>query len=239
MPCLNRLKLLTRRQFWWTKLMKRHLVPTTHTLEELGIGYGGWVVPTDMIQSDWVIYSFGIGEDITFDADLMKRFDCTVHGFDPTPRAIAYIEANQDKYPNFKFYPYGVWSEDTQVKFFNPRKEHFASYSILNLRHQDDYIMAEVKTIKTLMQEMAHDHVDLIKMDVEGAEQMVIPNLIADKIRTKVLCIEYDQPVETFSKLAWQCFTQSLILTSQLKQAGYCLVCVEGLTATYLHESIV
>jgi FkbM family methyltransferase len=235
---LNRLKPFTRRQFWWKKLMKRHLVNTSHTLEELGEGYGGWVVPTDMIQSDWVIYSLGIGEDITFDVDLMERLGCTVYGFDPTPRAIAYAQTQREQYPNFKFYPYGVWSEDTDVKFYNPRKKHFASYSILNLRHQEDYIMAEVKTIKTLMRELGHDHVDLIKMDVEGAEQKIIPNLIADKIQTKVLCVEYDQPVETFSRLAWQCFTQSIRLTRRLKQAGYHLVCVEGLTATYLHERV-
>lgn len=218
--------------------MKRHLVSTSHRLEKLGVGYGGWVVPTDMIQSDWIIYSFGIGEDITFDIALMERFGCTVHGFDPTPRAIAYVEGSTANYPNFKFYPYGVWWEDTEVKFFNPRKEHFASYSILNLRHQESYMMAEVKTIKTMMNDLGHDHVDLIKMDVEGAEQMVIPNLISDKIKTKVLCIEYDQPVETFSRLAWQCFKQSLMLTARLKQAGYQLVCVDGLTATYLHESV-
>ena len=218
--------------------MKRHLVNTSHTLEELGEGYGGWVVPTDMIQADWVIYSMGIGEDITFDVDLMEGFGCTVHGFDPTPRAIAYAQTQREQYPNFRFYPYGVWSADTHVKFYNPRKTHFASYSILNLRHQNDYIMAEVKTIKTLMRELGHEHVDLIKMDVEGAEQMVIPNLIADKIQTKVLCVEYDQPVETFSRLAWQCFTQSIRLTGRLKRAGYHLVCVEGLTATYLHEHV-
>lgn len=236
---MNRLKPFTRRQFWWKKLMKRHLVKTSHPLEELGEGYGGWFVPTDMIQSDWVIYSFGIGEDITFDADMMERFDCTIYGFDPTPRAIAYAQTQHETYPSFKFYPYGVWSEDTDMKFYNPRKAHFASYSILNLRHQEAFIMAKVKTIKTLMQELGHHHVDLIKMDVEGAEQMVIPNLIADKIQTKVLCIEYDQPVETFSRLAWQCFTQSILLTRRLKQAGYHLVCVEGLTATYLHETVI
>lgn len=235
---MNRLKALTRRQFWWTKLMKRYLVPTSHTLEELGVGYGGWVVPTDMIQSDWVIYSFGIGEDITFDKDVMERFGCTVHGFDPTPRAIAYVESQQDQLPNFKFYPYGVWSEDTEVKFYNPRKEHFASYSILNLRHQEDYITAQVKTIQSLMRELGHSQVDLIKMDIEGAEQMVLPNLIADEIRTSVLCVEYDQPVETFSRLALQCFTRSLSLTAQLKKAGYHLVYVGGLTATYLHEHV-
>ena len=236
---MNRLKPFTRREFWWKKLMKRYLVSSSHTLEELGDGYGGWYVPTDMIQSDWVIYSFGIGEDITFDVELMERFGCTVHGFDPTPRAIAYAQSQSELYPTFKFYPYGVWSEDTEIKFYNPRKEHFASYSILNLRHQEAYITAQVKTIKTLMHDLGHQQVDLIKMDVEGAEQMVVPNLIADRIYTKVLCVEYDQPVETFSRLAWQCFRQSLVLTSRLKKAGYHLVCVEGLTATYLHESVI
>jgi len=234
---VNRLKRLTRREYWFDKLMKRHLVPTSHTIEQLGVGYGGWFVPTDMIKSDWVIYSFGIGEDITFDADLMQRFDCRVHGFDPTPRAIDYIETHQQTYPNFKFYPLGVWSEDTTIRFYNPRKEHFASYSILNLRHQEDYIEAEVKTIKSIMTQLGHDHVDLVKMDIEGAEQAVLPNLIADNVRPTVLCVEYDQPVETFSRLAWQCFTRALSLTRDLRNIGYVMVAVDGWTATYIHES--
>jgi len=234
---VNRLNRLTRREYWFDKLMKRHCVPTYHTIEKLGVGYGGWHVPTDMIQADWVVYSFGIGEDITFDVDMMERFGCIVHGFDPTPRAVAYIDREGETYPNFVFHSLGVWSEDTTIRFYNPRKEHFASYSILNLRHQDDYIEAEVKTIRSLMTQLGHDKVDLIKMDIEGAEQAVLPNLIADGVRPTVLCVEYDQPVETFSRLAWQCFTRALSLTRALKVVGYQLVVVDGWTTTYIHQS--
>lgn len=237
MLTVNRLKRLTRREYWYDRLMKRHLVSTRHTIEKLGVGYGGWHVPTDMIQSDWVVYSFGIGEDITFDLDMIDRFGCAVHGFDPTPRAIEYAESLGNAHPNFKFHPLGVWSEDTTIRFYNPRKAHFASYSILNLRHQDDYIEADVRTIRSLMTKLGHDHVDLIKMDIEGAEQSVLPNLIADNVRPRVLCVEYDQPVETFSRLALQCFIRALKLTRALKAVGYHLVVVDGWTTTYIHES--
>ena len=36
-------------------------------LEKIGTDYGGWVVPTSLIDRDWVCYSGGVGEDIAFD----------------------------------------------------------------------------------------------------------------------------------------------------------------------------
>ena len=40
-------------------------------LERLGTDYGGWIVPQNMhLSSDSVMYSAGVGEDISF--DLLK-----------------------------------------------------------------------------------------------------------------------------------------------------------------------
>ncbi len=135
---------------------------------------------------------------------------------------------------NFNFYPVGIWSSDTVIKFYDPAEPHFASYSALNLRGKSGFIEAEVKTLRTLSKELGHNRIDMIKMDVEGAEQVVIPNMIADDMLPTVFCVEYDQPFENFRLMTWRCFWMSLRLNRELLRAGYQLISKNGWTATYL-----
>ena len=61
----------------------------------LGSIYGGWTICTEAgLGSDSVIYSVGVGEDISFDLDLIKTFGCQILAFDPTPRSINWIKTN-------------------------------------------------------------------------------------------------------------------------------------------------
>ena len=212
--------------------MSRHLVPVKHTIQRYGSDYGGWNVPVDLIRRDWVIYNFGVGEDISFDIALMERHQCVVHAFDPTPKAIAFAE-KQD-FGNFRFYPFGIWNCDAKIKFYHPAEPHFASYSAINMHGKLDFIEAEVKSIRSLSHELGHKKIDLLKLDVEGAEQVVIPNMIADGILPTVFCVEYDQPFESFRMMTWRCFWRSLLLNRALLDAGYQLISKNGWTATYL-----
>ena len=214
--------------------MSRHLVPVDHNIKRYGSEYGGWNVPVDLIQRDWVVYNFGVGEDISFDIELMEKHNCTIHAFDPTPKAIAL--AKRLNFPGFCFHPVGVWYCDAVIKFYVPAEPHYASYSALNLHGKSEFIEAEVKTVRSLASELGHEQIDLIKMDVEGAEQLVIPNMIADGIRPTVFCVEYDQPFEDFKMMTWRCFRSSLRLNRALLDAGYQLISKNGWTATYLFE---
>ena len=55
----------------------------------LGEGDCAWDVLPDELGSDSIVYSFGVGEDVTFDLALIDRYGMTVHAFDPTPKSIA------------------------------------------------------------------------------------------------------------------------------------------------------
>jgi hypothetical protein len=57
----------------------------------LGTEYGRHTVCTDRLGPDSIVYSFGLGEDISFDLELIERTGATVYGFDPTPRSIAWV----------------------------------------------------------------------------------------------------------------------------------------------------
>ena len=43
------------------------------------------------------------------------------------------------------------------------------------------------------MGELGHTYIDLLKIDIEGAEYVVIESIIREKINIKCLCIEFDE----------------------------------------------
>src|SRR4051812_12891890 len=58
----------------------------------LGSDYGGWTL-FPALSADSIIYSFGIGEDASFDRAVMKRYKSSLFAFDPTPRSIKWVAA--------------------------------------------------------------------------------------------------------------------------------------------------
>ena len=54
---------------------------------KLGTNYGGWTIPKDInLNKDSIIYSGGVGEDISFDL-LSDKYNCNILLIDPTKRA--------------------------------------------------------------------------------------------------------------------------------------------------------
>ena len=56
----------------------------------------------------------------------------------------------------------------------------------------DNYINAEMKTLKTIMKELGHDKIDLLKIDIEGCECDVIEQMIDNNIYPKYLSVDFD-----------------------------------------------
>ena len=61
----------------------------------LGNKYGGFNVVDSMfleLNRKIVVYSFGIGEDLSFSEGVLSTFPAEVWAFDPTPKSIKYVE---------------------------------------------------------------------------------------------------------------------------------------------------
>jgi FkbM family methyltransferase len=159
----------------------------------LGSKGAGWWVPESNIRPGAVAYCAGAGEDITFDLALLER-GCKVTTFDPTPRAITHVRRTAPADARFRFEPVGWWDTDGEVRFYAPRNPAHVSHSALNLQHTSDFFTAPVRRVDRLMTALGDDHVNLIKMDIEGAELRVIPALIEHGPLPDVLCVEFDQP---------------------------------------------
>lgn len=195
-------------------------------LVRLGTEYGGWWVPRDLLSAESVCYCAGVGTDISFDLGLIDEFGCQVWGIDPTPKTIEWI-ADQDLPPRFTFVPVGLAGEPGELRFYSPENPDHVSHSIKNIQKTSTYFTAKVQTVSETMNQLGHDRVDLVKLDIEGAEHETIRRMLADDVLPRVLCVEYDQP----EPLSWARDT-----TAELRRAGYKLVKVDGLNLSFVWE---
>lgn len=162
-------------------------------LVRLGSWYGGWTVPASLIGPDSVCYCAGVGEDVTFDLALIERFGCEVWAFDPTPRSRDY--AAQIREPRFHFKPWGIWHEDASLDFFPPANPRHISHSAIpEMRPHatEASFTARCRPIPDIMEELRHETLDLLKLDIEGAEHPVLADV--GRFSPTVLCVEFDQP---------------------------------------------
>jgi FkbM family methyltransferase len=169
------------------------------------------------LNAESVVYLAGAGEDVSFDTDVAGKYGCAVHIVDPTPRAVQHVEklkqciesgadmplANTPggKYPHYQpatanllhMHPVGLWSETTTLRFFKPENDAHISHSLVNLQKTEHFIEVPVCRLSELMHAQQHAHIDLLKIDIEGAEYTVLQTVLEDKIPVDVLCIEYDE----------------------------------------------
>lgn len=159
--------------------------------EKYGSEYGGWEMYTKDISTDTVVYSFGVGDDITFDLELINKYGLSVYAFDPTPKSVKWIQAQELPY-KFHFYKYGLAATDGNGRFIPPKDPRHVSYSLVDRYHTRDIaLMLRVKRIGTIMRELGHTHIDILKMDIEGAEYDVIQDIQESDVRPNQILVEF------------------------------------------------
>ena len=202
------------------------------SLEHLGSGYGGWTVVPDLLGAQSVVYSVGVGSDVTFDRALIDRFGCTVHTFDPTPMARAWI-ARQELPPRFVFHPIGLANEDEDVAFAMPLREGWDSFSLPKEGTTEEVVHCPVRRLETIAADLGHDRIDLLKMDIEGFEYGVIDDVLAGPLRPAQWAIEFHHRMMHFDP------DQTRRAVGQLEAAGYRLFAVSnvGHEYSFVHES--
>lgn len=159
-------------------------------VEFIGSGYGGWTVAPELISRESIVYSFGVGEDISFDVGMIARFDVTVHAFDPTPRSVAWLR-DQSVPDAFHFHEYGIGSHDGLAQFYPPENDRFVSYSIVERGAPGAVVEVSVRRLTTIMEQLGHQCVDVLKLDIEGSEYDVLDDVVREDIPVKQLLVEF------------------------------------------------
>jgi FkbM family methyltransferase len=155
----------------------------------LGSTYGGWTICTNVgLGPDSVIYSVGVGEDISFDLDMIETFRCQVFAFDPTPRSINWLKT-QHLPSKFQFFPWGLAAIDGHASFAAPEDLRHVSFS--SAARTGHSVQCEVYRLSTLMRKLRHEKIDLLKMDIEGSEYDVIKEILNYNLRPRQLLTEF------------------------------------------------
>jgi FkbM family methyltransferase len=140
--------------------------------ERIGSRYDGKQVCTDYITPESIVYSFGVGRDISFDLTMIGRFGVNVYAFDPTPVSKDWVD--QQALPEkFHFFDFGVADYDGFAEFhpFFMDDPTAHDFTILNPAKDDErMVRCPVYRMKTIMNTLQHQKIDILKMDIEGSE---------------------------------------------------------------------
>jgi len=157
-----------------------------------GNTYGGFYVCCHLLNESSIVYSFGIGEYISFDMDICKYHNCNVYGFDPTPKSIRWVKGSNPP-AKFHFSDYGIGSKTGPVDFYLPINPKHVSGSVLIQSNVDlkEKVTVQMKSISDIASELGHTHIDVLKMDIEGAEYDVIEDILTSGISIDQILIEF------------------------------------------------
>lgn len=174
----------------------------------IGNNYGGFYINPGILDANSIVFSFGIGEDISFDNGLIQEYNLKVHGFDPTPKSIEYIN-RQMPIRNFSFHPFGINEESGKKLFYLPKNSNHVSGSLheTNIVDHNNAMILEFKSLSDILKDIKIQNIDILKMDIEGSEYDVLDSILNLDIVIKQILVEFHpQMFENGKKLTTNCF---------------------------------
>ncbi len=201
--------------------------PIGLTAVRLGSDYGGWTVIPSLLGKDCIVYAVGVGSDISFDRAMTDRFQCSVYAFDPTPMAREWIE-RQSLPPGMTFHPVGLAAADGEVAFKLPPVEGWDSFSLLEGEADGAaHVICPVRRLESLMGQLGHSHIDVLKMDIEGFEYQVIEDVLSGSVRPDQWLIEFHHTMYHHQA------EETVDAVRRIEMAGYTLFSVSNVGHEY------
>jgi len=171
---------------------------------------GKWLCDPEQLSTATVVYSFGVGDEISFDREMAAMFGADVYMFDPTPSL-------SPKYQSFK-----AGSREGRGRIFfhalglGPAAGEPGKEPTLTLEGQ----RCPVKSLGDIARTLGHEHVDILKIDVEGAEFAALQQMLADhslgRLRVRQILVEFhlwsDQAFADFVRIVHGLADQGYLL---------------------------
>ena len=194
----GRLKLLLKRIAGQELWLRPAISPTLVQLSDWAI------VPNLLNRETPIVYSFGIGDSIAFERLLIEKFHAEVHAFDPTPSVDCWLRAT--KIPDaFHFHPWAISSRDETLMLYPRRRRNGSAmtemYTCVPQAGVDgDSLSVPSRRLSTLVTLLGHEKIDVLKMDIEGAEYDVLSDLIESQLRPAQILVEFHHRFDGIGK---------------------------------------
>jgi FkbM family methyltransferase len=169
-----------------------------------------WTIVTKGMGPDAVVYSGGVGEDITFEQELIRRFGVKIYIFDPSPVAARTIAlANTD---HLLFKPVGLSASAEGHFSIGGGMDESTWFKIGGSGRLPCTNLARE------METNGHKFIDLLKIDIEGFEYEVLESCLEQRVPIKQVCVEFH---DFFPEIA-RAKTRNMI--RELESHGYDLI---------------
>lgn len=155
----------------------------------------------DFPYNNCTIYDFGVRAQPQFGYILSKPpFNCQVHAFDPSPITKEFYEKNPNAKllkdsPNYHLHLYGGGGQDEKIQLreynwnqvsiyayppsvVNPNNCSKRYCQVHNFGEHTKEISLPVRSVDSIMKELGHDHLTILKIDTEGSEFRMLESLI-------------------------------------------------------------
>lgn len=179
----------------------------TIRIGKLGDG-GKWICNPQRLGEKPIVYSIGVGEDISFDTDMAGLFGARVFMFDPNPMVAKNFPARDEGYQC------GAGRLFYQAVGLGPVSAEKGKEWDLVIDGQH----CPAKSLADLAASLHHPTVDILKIDIEGGEYAALHQILSsstlNQLGVKIVLVEFH---------FWEdeLFKDSLTLISSLTEQGY------------------
>ena len=231
----------------------------------LGSNYGGWCFYDTKNLLGGNIISAGVGEDVTFDVELIEKFNCRVFLVDPTPRAKLHYQSivkrfgknkKRNEYSkdgrqsvltynlknvnhdNLKFLTKALAGKTKKnVKFYEPQNSSHVSHSLIENLNSNDSKRFILVDVISLKDLVVQLKLKNIQILKLDIEGSEI-DVLKNIFKTKVII---EQILVEYDLLKTRkiidCF-KVILISSKLILNNYDLVNIDDLNFTFINKSI-
>lgn len=204
------------------KIMSLFLHPNSNCKSiDLGLA----IIPDELLSQNAISYSIGVGEDIEFELELQSKYVVNQWLFDPTPRTIEFMSNQSIPTDRIHFMPFGIWKEDSNQFFQAPMIKTHVSHAI-NSSSKSNLLGFEAvcRSLPSIMKQLGHEHIHLLKMNVEGVEDIILENALSAGIRPDIIVVTWEGKRALLKAVRW---------TLRLKSLGWDFLGRKGWYFTY------
>jgi FkbM family methyltransferase len=188
-----------------------------------------WTITPKGLNSHSIVYSGGVGNDISFEHALVKEFGVQVFLFDPSPTGLATMARPENQTRFFHFRPFALAERSGTLKLSPPANTEEGSWYSGNAASAQLEVAA--MDLASVMRQNGHTHIDFLKLDIEGSEYGVIDHILDQRLDVRQICVEYHHGIlPGFSR------GQTIRSIMRLVRRGYKLLDQSGNNHTFFRS---
>jgi FkbM family methyltransferase len=186
----EKIKNASRRR-WFEHQLERVPLRDAAGIVQLGNPhYGSWVIPGAVIEPSWICYSVGAGGNVEFDLDLVERYGVRLRSFDAVADYVQQAEQSAADEPRFSAHHAAIAAVDGPVRMQVTHDPQSRSVSPAGLYESNRFVELPGRSLRSLMQELGDERIDLLKLDIEGGEYALLPALDLRSLGVKVFATQ-------------------------------------------------